>query len=127
LAIFFVFGALGALVAAFGALVAFLAAFLATLAGDLAGDEAATGAGVVATGAGVVATGAVLVTFVLAATLAFPALGVFGLLFEAVLFDCDLFCDLAICVFYYYKMDKEYSIIYNPYKNIIKSDWFILM
>lgn len=82
------------------ALVLFLAAFLG-FEGDFAGDEVAAGAEVVATGAGVVAA-------VVAATLA--ALGflgafglldlaAFGLLFEALLFDADLFCALAIFFF----------------------------
>ena len=108
--------------AAFGALVAFLACFLAIgfllaaplaaagflaacffgLAGDLAGDGVeATTAGVEATtaGAGVLAaTFGFLWAFGLADLAVLVA---FGLLFEAGVFDTDLFCALAI--FYYYK------------------------
>lgn len=91
LLIFLVFPAWA--LAAFGALVDFLAAFLAPLAGDLAGDEVATGAEVEATG--VEATGAevvaVLVVFDLVEALVLVTLAVFGLLFEAVLLDTDLF------------------------------------
>jgi hypothetical protein len=104
-----------------------VADFLAAgFAGDLAGDDVAAGADVVAAGvvaAGVVAAGAVLATFGFLEALvalvfgALTVFGVFGLLFEALFFDSDLFCCLAI--FYYYKIRLVISIIYNPLKNLI--------
>lgn len=86
-------------------LVAFLVEAFFGLAGDLAGEVVAAGvvagAGVVA--AGVVAAGVEALTtfgFLLAFGLAVLAavLAAFGWLFEALLFDADLFCVLAIFI-----------------------------
>lgn len=96
------FLAIGLVLAA--TLVAFLFEAFFGLAGDLAGEVVAAGvvagAGVVA--AGVVAAGVEALTtfgFLLAFGLAVLAvLAAFGWLFEALLFDADLFCVLAIFI-----------------------------
>jgi len=82
-------------------LVALVAAFFTCFGADFAGEVVA--AGVEATTAGVVVAGIDTATFgflwALLATL--PAVAALGLLFEAGVFDADLFCALAIS--YYYK------------------------